>query len=106
MADTAKRLYGPAQPATTAATIYTVPASTTTVVRNIRVSNTTGTAATITMSIGTNAAAAQIMSAVSVPANSVYDWSGFLVMNAADILQALQGTSSALTVTVSGIEVA
>ena len=106
MADTAKRLYGPAQPTTTAATVYTVPASTTAIIRNIRVSNTTGSAATITMSIGANAAAAQIMSAVSVPANSVYDWSGFLVLSATEIIQALQGTSSALTVTISGVEVA
>ena len=105
MADTAKRLYGPAQPGTSSTTLYTVPASTTAILRNIRISNTTATAATITMSIGADAAATRLMSGVSIAANSVYDWSGFIVLATTETLRALQGTSAALTVTVSGVEV-
>lgn len=105
MADTAQRFYGPAQPGTSAATIYTVPGSTTSILRHMRIANTTGTSATITMSIGADAAATRIFDAVSIPGDSVLDWSGFMVMDAAEILQAFQGTSSALTVTISGVDV-
>jgi len=106
MADTAKRLSGPALLTGTAATQYTVPASTTTILRNIHVSNETGTAATLTMSIGTDAAGKRLFTAYTVAANDVIDWSGFIVLAAAEIIQAFSGTASALTLTVSGVEVA
>lgn len=105
MPDVSGRIYGPAQPGTTNATLYTVPASTTVVVRNIHVCNTTATAATISLAInGTAATAANCwLTALSIPANSSYDWSGFLHLSTADTLQALQGTASALTMTISGV---
>ena len=107
MTDTIKRMYGPAQPATTNATLYTVPGATTAAIRNIHITNTTGTAATISLSInGTAATVANcIIAAESVPANGSYDWSGFIGLAAADTIQGLQGTLSALTVTISGVEV-
>lgn len=105
MADTAMRPYGPAQPGTSPATGYTVPGSTTTILRHIRVANTTGTAATFTISIGTDAAATRIFDTISVNGNSVFDWSGWQVMTAGEILQLTQGTASALTITISGVEV-
>jgi hypothetical protein len=88
MADTAKRLAGP------------------TVLRNIHVSNETGSAATLTLSIGTDAAGKRLYTALSIPANSTLDWSGFIVLAAAEILQAFSGTASALTLTISGVETA
>ncbi len=105
MADASGRIYGPAQPGTTNATLYTVPAATTVVVRNIHVCNTTAANATISLATnGTAATAANCwLTALSVPANSSYDWSGFLHLSATDTLQALQGTASALTVTISGV---
>lgn len=105
MADVSGRIYGPAQPATTNATLYTVPALTTVVVRNIHICNTTATAATINLAIDAAAttAASCWLEELSIPANSVYDWSGFLHLDAADTLQALQGTASALTMTISGV---
>lgn len=106
MADTAKRLSGPALLTGSAATVYTVPASTTTILRSIHVSNETGTAATLTLSIGTDAAGKRLFTAFSVAANDVLDWSGFIVMTAAEILQAFSGTASALTLTTSGVETA
>lgn len=105
MADTASRVYGPAQPGTGNATLYTVPGATTTVIRNIHITNTTASAATISLAInGTAATAANCwLYTLSIPANGAYDWSGFLALAATDTLQGLQGTGSALTVTVSGV---
>lgn len=105
MADASGRIYGPAQPGTGNAVIYTVPAATTVVVRNIHICNTTANNATISLAIDASAATAANcwLSALSIPGNSSYDWSGFLHLDAADTLQALQGTASALTVTISGV---
>lgn len=106
MADTAKRLAGPSQLTTSAATLYTVPASTTCIVRHIHVANTTANVVTLTLGIGAAGTAAnQLFSAYPLNGNAVLDWTGFMVLNAADILSALAGTGSALTITVSGIEV-
>lgn len=106
MADTAKRLAGPTQPGTSTGTLYTVPASTTTILRNIHVANNTAAAVTFTLAIGTAATAAnRLYDAVSIPANSTLDWSGFLVLAAAETLQALASAGTSLTVTVSGVEV-
>ena len=107
MTDTASRLYGPAQPGTGNATLYTVAAATTTIIRNIHITNTTGTAATISLAInGTAATAANCwLYTLSIPANGSYDWSGFLALATTDTLQGLQGTGSALTLTVSGIKI-
>ena len=106
MADLAKKIYE-GQPGTTDTLLYTAPAGAATIVRSIHVANTTGTAAAITL--GLNAAAALVaanhfLSALSVPANSTYDWSGFQVVDASGTIRALQGTASALTMTISGVE--
>lgn len=106
MADTAVRLSGPALLTAAAATVYTVPGATTTILRSVHVSNETGTAATFTMSIGIDAAGKRLWTALSIPANSSFDWSGFIVLNAAEVLQAFSGTASALTLTTSGVQVA
>jgi hypothetical protein len=106
VADTAKRVAGPTLLTATAATVYTVPASTTTTLRNIHVSNETASAATFTMSIGTDAAGKRLFTALSIPGNQVFDWSGFIVLAAAELIQAFSGTASALTLTVSGVETA
>lgn len=106
MADTAKRLGGPDDIPTTETTLYTVPSSTTAVLRNVRIANTTTSAATIRLSIGAYAAGTALMTDVSIPANSVYMEDGFLaVLTAAETLRATGGTNNALTVTVSGVEI-
>ena len=113
MADNAKRLAGPTQPGTGATDIYTVPAATAGVIRNIHIANTTDSDAWLSLSIGASgvdSAASRFFDKVSVPgqgANShgIIDWSGFLVLAAGEVLVAKQGTSGALTITVSGVEV-
>lgn len=106
MADIAKRLSGPALLTASAATVYTVPASTTAILRSVHVTNETATAATFTMSIGTDAAGKRLWTALTIPGNQAFDWSGFIVLAAAEIIQAFSGTASALTLTNSGVEVA
>ena len=107
MADTAKRLYGPAVPGTTDTTLYTVPGATTTVIRNIEITNTTAAAATFNLAINATAATAAncFKFATSIPAGGTYSWSGFIALATTDTLRALQGTASALTFEVSGVEI-
>ena len=108
MADTLKILYT-GQPAATDTLLYTVPASTTTAVRGIHVANTTGTAATITLGLNSAAALAEanwFLPELSIPPNGTYDWTGLQALEEADTIRALQGTATALTVHISGIEIA
>lgn len=107
MADTPKRLIGPTQSGTADnSSAYTVPALTTTIVRSIHVSNPTGSAVTVTVAVGTTATAAnRFLDAFSVPAGNTFDWSGFLVLAAAEVLNVKVGTATAVTITVSGVEV-
>jgi hypothetical protein len=100
---TPTRFYGPAQPGTTNGTLYTVPANKIAVIKTIHATNVTATAATVTMSIGGSTDAAMWVKGLSVPANDAYDWIGEeLVLAAGETIQGLQGTTAAITVTLSG----
>lgn len=105
---TPKKLYT-GQPGTSATTLYTAPASTTTIVKNIIVCNTTSNAATLTLSLVASGGSAgttnRIMSALEVTGNNTvaFDLSGVLATG--DFISALQGTSSALTLHITGVEV-
>lgn len=107
MADVAKKLYE-GQPGTSDTLLYTNPSgAVATILRSIHIVNTTGTAATITLGVNSAAALAaanHFLSALSIPPNSTYDWSGFVVIDASGTIRALQGTSTALTVVLSGVE--
>lgn len=105
MTDTPKRLYGPAQLTASAATLYTVPAATVTILRYIRVTNTTGTDRSLTLSIGTDAAATRLFPGTTVPALSVIEVSLFIPMTATEIIQGLASAATALTAIISGVEV-
>jgi hypothetical protein len=102
--DVQKRLYGPAQPGTAAATLYTVPTAKKTTLELIHVANTTGTAATLTLSIGADAAAVRLLSGFSIPANGILTLPITTTLVAAEVIQGLQGTLSALTVVLNGTE--
>lgn len=54
----------------TATVLYTVPASTTTIVSNIAVTNTAGTAATFTMAMGTAGSPTAIQTTSAIAANT------------------------------------
>lgn len=108
MAKTPLRLAGPAQVASGPATIYTVPASTKTIVRHIHVQNPSASPVTLTLSIGTDAAATRILDAFSVPAaaagvtTNVLDIWCYYVLEAATTIQAAAGTNNILTITING----
>lgn len=100
-----------AQPGTGETAMVTVATGTRATIDAIMVSNTTGTPATITVHLRPGGAAAAagnaIAQAVSVAANANVDLLAIvemdgLGMKAGDILSALQGTGSALTVQVEG----
>lgn len=102
------------QPGTSATTLYTAPSasanvtapSATAYIKEIIIANTTANAATITIGINGTAAANQIVPAVSVNGNDVKVLSGLnTAIPAGGTIQALQGTVSAITVTISGVEV-
>lgn len=104
MPDTAKRLAGPTVLTGTSAVLYTVPAATTAIVRNIHVTNTTTATAVLAMGIGVDATGTRIYSSTPIPPNDALDWSGFLVLAAGETLRAHSSPASALNVIVSGVE--
>lgn len=105
MPRTPKRLAGPALVASgAAATKYTVPSTTKAIVRHIHIENGSASAATITLSIGTDAAGTRILDAVSVPATDFIDHYCYYVLEAAEIMQAFAGTNNVLTLTINGDE--
>lgn len=111
MARTPKRLAGPAVVSNAAATKYTVPALTKTIIRNIHVQNPSGSAATFTLSIGADAAGTRVLDAFSIPAagagvtGSVVDFWCYYVVDAAEVVQAFSGTNNILTLTINGDEI-
>lgn len=106
MADVAKRLVGPSFLGSTATSVYNVPTGVQTIVRSIHVNSTSASAAyTFTLGIGGTTAANQYFTAMPVPSNGCFDWSGFLVLNANDTIYVQSNGSSVLTITVCGIEV-
>ena len=100
----AKRLHGPAQVSNSAATKYTVPSSTKTIVRHIHLQNPSGSAVTFTLSIGTDAAAVRLFDAYSIGAGQVLDHFCYYVVDAAEVIQAFAGTNNILVLTIDGDE--
>lgn len=105
MARTPKRLAGPAQVSGAAATKYTVPAVTKTIVRHVHIQNPSGSPVDFTMSIGTDAAGTRVFDGFPIPADDSYDWYCYEVLDAAEIIQAFAGTASVLTLTIFGDEI-
>ena len=104
MARIAKRLAGPAQVSNAAATKYTVPALTKTIIRHVHIQNPSGSAVTFTMSIGADAASLRIFDAFSIAAGTVLDHFCYYVVEAAEVVQAFAGTNNILTLTIDGDE--
>lgn len=111
MARIPKRLYGPAQIATGPATVYTVPALTKTIIRQIHLSNPSGSAVTFTLSVGADAAGTRLWQTYSIPAaaagvsDSVRDIFMYLIMDAAEILALSAGTNNILVIVITGDEI-
>jgi hypothetical protein len=117
MALTQKRLAGPAQLTATSAVYYTVPLSTTTIVKQIILTNTTASAKTVTVRLKplgvTEAATHDIVSAMSLAANETMSFNCSLVLNNngstanatnSDQLTALCSSTTSVNITVVGVE--
>lgn len=104
MASTPKRLAGPAQVSNAAATKYTVPAATKTVLRHIHVQNPSGGPVTFTMSIGADAAGTRLYDAYSIAAGAALDFFCYHILEATEVIQALAGTTNILVLTLNGDE--
>lgn len=105
MTDVYRKIYQAQLSTTAAVTAYTVPAATSSIVKSIRVVNTTATAATFKMWQGGTADANVILPATSIDAGGFGEFEGVLTMAAADTLSVQAGTASALTVTIHGLEI-
>lgn len=100
----ATRMAGPAQVSNAAATKYTAPATRKAIIRQVHISNPSGSAVTFTMSIGADAAGTRLFDAFSIPAGTTYDWFGYAVVDSSEIVQAFAGTNNVLTLTIFGDE--
>lgn len=111
MARIPKRLYGPAQIATGPTTVYTVPALTKTLLRQIHVSNPSGAPVTFTLSIGADGVTTRLWSTYSIPAaaagvtDSVRDIFLYIPMDVAEILTLSAGTNNILVIVITGDEI-
>jgi hypothetical protein len=105
MARIPTRLAGPALITNAAATKYTVPALTKTIVRHIHVENPTGAAVTFTLSIGADAAGTRLFDVYSIAAGSVFDHFCYYVLATTEIVQAFAGTNNVMTLTIDGDEI-
>lgn len=102
------------QPGTAATTLYTAPAassnvtspSATAIIEEIILTNTTATAATVSIGINGTAAANLIVASLSIAGNDTKVLTGLrTALPAGATIQALQGTAGSITVTISGSEV-
>jgi hypothetical protein len=92
------------------ATLYTSPALTTTVVKSIWIANTDSAAVTVTLyrveSGGSAADNRALMKTVSVEANSSYQVTDEMVLEAGQTLEGFAGTANKVTVSGSGVQIA
>jgi len=105
MARIPKELVAPFQVAGADALIYTVPAATKTVVRYIHISNPTGTARTLFLSKGADAAGNRIYDGFTIAAGTVRDDFCYHVMEAGGTLRAHADAGAALVLTINGDEI-
>jgi hypothetical protein len=108
MAYNPKILYPSAYPANGGSTLYIVPPATTTIVKNIVMTNTTSDDATLHLSVvpaaGSPSASNRVLSDHTVPANGINtDLS--IVMPTGASLHATNNTNQAIVVTISGVEI-
>ena len=102
MARIATRFAGPLLLTNGTATQFTVAASTKAVIRHIHVQNPSGSAATLTLSIGADAAGTRLFDAYSIGAGTTLDHFCYYVLAAAEIMAAHSGTNNIMTITIDG----
>jgi hypothetical protein len=88
-------------------TLYTVPASTRTFLKEFSIANTTAAAINVRVFLVPSAGSAGTSNAfiydIAVPANNALQYDGVQIMNAGDTIQ-IQAAAVGLTITASGAE--
>jgi hypothetical protein len=88
-------------------TLYTTPTGMRTEVLDLCIANTTNGALTAAIHLvptGASASTANMLfPTVTIPANTLIQWTGSQVLNAGDFIQGI-GSASGITVTASGLE--
>jgi len=107
MAAFTEKLLGKQAVTTSAETLYTVPASTLAIVKDIHVCNNSAADCYLSLWLVPNGASPTDENVMfyqwNVPANDFVHWSGYQILDTAgDTIQALAETSDQLTVHVSG----
>ena len=104
-----KRIAGPAYLSSSAANIYTPPASTIdTIIHHIHVANKTSTGSTFSLYVGVTTGSTggtELFGGHSVGANLEFDWPCRLRMVSTDFLSGLANNASSLVITVMGEQV-
>jgi hypothetical protein len=105
MADAYKKLYQ-GQPGVAAATLATVPGSTTWIIRHIRAVN-TDAALPVTLELWHDGTADEnkILGAVSIPVDNTYTEDCFICAEAGDTIAGKAGEADEVTVTLYGVEI-
>jgi hypothetical protein len=103
---TPRRLAGPTQLAAAAATIYTVPALLSALIRHIHIQNPTGSVATVfTISVGADAAGTREYSTFALVAGGTpFDWYPYLPLTTGQIIQAFADVAASMVITIGGDE--
>lgn len=106
MANTLKKIAGPAYLAAAAADIYTPPAATIfTVIRHIHIANVTAGAVTFTLYVGATGGSAggtELFKGSSVAANSAFDYYCAKKLLSTEFLTGLASAATSLVITVEG----
>jgi|SRR5882672_2727107 len=88
-------------------TIYTVPVFTRTFVKDIDIANNNAVAALVTVYLVPSAGAAGtsnvLVPNVSIPANTIWQWTGSQILNAGDTIQVI-ASATGVTINISGGE--
>lgn len=104
MSDSARRLAGPLTLGAAAATVYTVPADTTAIVKSILLCNPSGATRAVTMSVGADATGTRFLTQLSVPAAGLQAIDTFVPLAAGETLQAFCDAAGTVNLLVGGIE--
>lgn len=100
MADTLKQMYKNTL-GTVSSALYTVPVSTTTIMKEIILTNKTGTNQTVTIDIG----GTQIISGLTIPPGNPYKETYYTVIPAGTSINGLASLGASIDCTISGVEV-
>jgi hypothetical protein len=104
MAEAYKKLYQ-GQPGTSAATVYTTPGATSTVVKHVRAVNTSTTvSATIGLYQDGTAATNRTLPDVVLGPGEWMEWDGLMLAPAASTIAAVASVATTITLTIYGIE--